>query len=111
MNFHVIQINLFSIEIDQSSSTNLLNIENNSGLFRGLNSGQIRLNIIDFHAESKYDTITKSISNFISVSKIDHFSIVVKPCNLHNLIISSLYMNWKFIYLIIIIGLFILDPT
>ncbi|VVC36046.1 Invasin/intimin cell-adhesion fragments,Bacterial Ig-like, group 2 [Cinara cedri] len=83
--------NQYSIEMDPSSTIDSLKIENDSGLFRGLKSGQIRLNLIDYHAESKNDTIPKSISSFISVSKIDYLSIIVKPCNRHNLIINGLY--------------------
>lgn len=77
--------------MDPSSNIDSLKIENDSGLFRGLKSGQIRLNLIDFNAESKNDTIPKSISSFISVSKIDYLSIIVKPYNRHNLIVNGLY--------------------
>lgn len=83
--------NQYSFETDPSSSTNSLQVENDSGLFRGLRSGLTRLNLIDYHAESKNDTIPKSISSFISVSEIDYLSIVVRPYNRHNLIISCLY--------------------
>lgn len=81
----------YSIETDKSSNSGLLKIENDSGLFRGLKSGQVRLNLIDNHAESKNDTIPKSISSFVSISNADHLSIVVKPYNRRNLIINGLY--------------------
>lgn len=68
-----------------------MKIENDSGLFQGLKTGQVRLNLIDFHSETKNDTIPKSISSFISISKADYLSIVVKPCNGHNLIVDNLY--------------------
>lgn len=81
----------YAIETDKSSNSDLLKIENDSGLFRGLKSGQVRLNLIDNHAESKSDTIPKSISSFVSISNADHLSIVVKPYNRRNLIINGLY--------------------
>lgn len=81
----------YSIETDKSSNSGLLKIENDSGLFRGLKSGQVRLNLIDNHAESKNDTIPKSISSFVSISNADSLSIVVKPYNRRNLIINGLY--------------------
>jgi len=65
--------------------------ENDSGLFQGLKIGQVKLNLIDHHAESKNDTIPKLISSVISISKVDYLSIVVKPNNRHNLIVNSLY--------------------
>lgn len=68
-----------------------MKIENDSGLFRGLKTGQVRLNLIDYHAESKNDTIPKSISSFVSISKLDYLSILVKPYNHHNFIIGDLY--------------------
>lgn len=81
----------YSIETDSSTDASLLKIENDSGLFQGLNSGQVRLNLIDYHAQFKNDTIPKLISSFISISKANHLSIVVKPYKRHNLIINSVY--------------------
>lgn len=83
--------NQYSIETDSSTNIGLLNGENNSGLFRSLKSGLVRLNLIDNHAEAKNDTIPKSISSFITISKADYLSIVVKFHNRHNLIIDGLY--------------------
>lgn len=83
--------NQYSIETDPSTNLGLLNTENNSGLFRSLKSGQVRLNLIDNHAEAKSDTIPKSISSFITISKADYLSIVVKFHNRHNLIINGFY--------------------
>lgn len=68
-----------------------MKIENDSGLFRGLKSGQVRLNLLDYYAEPNNDTIPNSISSFVSISKADYMSIVVKPYNRHNLIINGLY--------------------
>lgn len=81
----------YYIETDPSTNSDLLTIENDSGLFKGIKSGQVRLNLIDNHAESKNDTIPKSISSFVSIAKADYLSIVVKPYNRHNLIIDNLY--------------------
>lgn len=68
-----------------------MKIENDSGLFQGLKIGQVRLNLVDHHTESKNDTIPKSISSFVSISKADYLSIIVKPYNRRNLIINELY--------------------
>lgn len=83
--------NQYSIETDKSTTSGLLKIENDSGLFRALKSGQVRLNLIDNHAESRNDTIPKSISSFVSISNADYLSIVVKPYNRRNLIINGIY--------------------
>uniref|UniRef100_A0A2S2NUW2 Nuclear pore membrane glycoprotein n=2 Tax=Schizaphis graminum TaxID=13262 RepID=A0A2S2NUW2_SCHGA len=81
----------YFIETDKSTTSGLLKIENDSGLFRGLKNGQVRLNLIDKQAESKNDTISKSISSFVSISNADYLSIVVKPYNRRNLIINGIY--------------------
>jgi len=73
------------------TNSGLLKIENDSGLFQGLKSGHVRLNLIDNLAESKIDTIPKSISSFISISKAEYLSIYIKPYNRRNLIINDLY--------------------
>lgn len=83
--------NQYAIEADPSTDSSLLKIENDSGLFQGLDIGQVRLNLVDYHAESKNDTIPKSISSFVSISKVDYLSIVVKPYNRHNLIVDGVY--------------------
>lgn len=83
--------NQYSIETDSSTDASLIKIENDSGLFQGLKSGQVRLNLIDYHAQSKNDTIPKLISTFISISEANHLSIVVKPYNRRNLINNGLY--------------------
>lgn len=83
--------NQYAIETDSLKNANLLKIENDSGLFQGLAEGQVRLNLIDYHAESKNDSTSKSISSFISISKADYLSIIVQPFNRHNLIINNLY--------------------
>lgn len=83
--------NQYSIKKDASTDAALIKIENDSGLFRGLKIGQVRLNLIDYHAQFKNDVIPKLISSFISISKADRLSIVVKPYNQHNLIINGIY--------------------
>lgn len=83
--------NQYAIETDTFKNADLLQIENDSGLFRGLAEGQVRLNLIDYHAESKNDSVPKSISSFISISKVYYLSIIVKPFNRHNLIINNIY--------------------
>lgn len=83
--------NQYSIETDSSTNSDLLTTENDSGLFRSLKSGQVMLNLIDQYAESINDTISKSISSFISICKAEYLSIVVKPYNQQHLIINDLY--------------------
>lgn len=83
--------NQYSIEKDPFTETDLLQAENDSGLFKGMQVGPARLNLLDRHAESKSDTVPKSISSFISVAKADYLSIVVKLNNQKNLIVNEIY--------------------
>lgn len=83
--------NQYHIETDPLTNDGLLKVEDDFGLFKGVRSGQVRLNLIDNHAESKNDTIPKSISSFVTISEVDYLSIVVKPYNRHNLIVDGVY--------------------
>lgn len=83
--------NQYSIETDSSINTGLLKMKKNSGLFQGLEIGQVTLSLKDYYAEPKNHTISKSVRCFINISKADYLLIAIKPYNQHNLIINDLY--------------------
>ncbi|XP_050442398.1 nuclear pore membrane glycoprotein 210-like [Adelges cooleyi] len=95
-NEKMVQIKLpskqFSVEFDtMTDSLDVLIAENDSGLFRGLKPGQVRLNLNDNHIEAKNDTLPKAISSFVNVCKAKYLSIVIKPHNRQTLIIDNVY--------------------
>lgn len=83
--------NQYRIETDPITNDGLLKVENEFGLFKGVKNGQVRLNLKDNHAETKNDSISKSISSFVTISEAESLSVVVKPYNQHNLIAGGVY--------------------